>query len=211
MYSVAQGKALMKSPAKRWHWNSKKRINESWNGWCAAWTYWFTGAARSFATAYDAFLHTKIVSKRAADAPAGAVHYWRNIGSNPRPGHVAVSLGQGIAGMASNRVETEWGVGHGTVPIATYNRQTGGFLQYLGWSYDFGGQRMAGVHTVAEVKAAIKSVPKTHTVRRNENLGAIARANGVSVPAIVALNKKKYPSLATDPDTIQVGWKLKLN
>lgn len=47
-----------------------------------------------------------------------------------------------------------------------------------------------------------------HRVQPGETLGAIATQHGTTVQELVALNVDRYPSLATDPGTIRVGWEL---
>lgn len=46
------------------------------------------------------------------------------------------------------------------------------------------------------------------TVKSGDSLGKIARANGVSVDALVAANVGRYPGLASNRNAIQVGWTL---
>lgn len=48
----------------------------------------------------------------------------------------------------------------------------------------------------------------TYTVRPGDNLTRIARAHGTTVRTLVQLNQHKYPSLATNPGFIRVGWVL---
>ena len=47
-----------------------------------------------------------------------------------------------------------------------------------------------------------------YVVQPGDSLSKIAKRFGVSVEDLVATNKAKYPSLATDPASIKVGWKL---
>lgn len=51
---------------------------------------------------------------------------------------------------------------------------------------------------------------QTYTVQPGDTLARIAQANGTTVEKLVELNKETYPSLATDPGAIEVGWTLKL-
>ncbi|HUF06163.1 MAG TPA: polysaccharide deacetylase family protein [Candidatus Binatia bacterium] len=46
----------------------------------------------------------------------------------------------------------------------------------------------------------------TYTVRRGDSLSAIARAYGTTTGQLQAWNTDRYPSLASDPGTIEVGW-----
>lgn len=48
----------------------------------------------------------------------------------------------------------------------------------------------------------------TYTVQRGDTLSSIGREWGVSVPQLQAWNAERYPSLAADPNTLQVGWVL---
>jgi hypothetical protein len=50
----------------------------------------------------------------------------------------------------------------------------------------------------------------TVTVASGDSLSKIAQRAGVSTQALVDANKTKYPTLATNPGAIQVGWKLNL-
>lgn len=50
----------------------------------------------------------------------------------------------------------------------------------------------------------------THTVSHGDSLSKIAQRYGVSIQVIVSANKETYPSLVTNPDTIEVGWRLKI-
>jgi LysM repeat protein len=52
------------------------------------------------------------------------------------------------------------------------------------------------------------STPTTYTVRAGDSLGAIAARFGTTVQAFVAANAERYPSLASRPDHIQIGWTL---
>lgn len=49
---------------------------------------------------------------------------------------------------------------------------------------------------------------KTYTVASGDTLSGIASEFGTTVSSIVSLNESKYPSLASNPNYIQVGWVL---
>ncbi|MCI5184023.1 MAG: LysM domain-containing protein [Candidatus Electrothrix sp. AW1] len=49
-----------------------------------------------------------------------------------------------------------------------------------------------------------------YTVRPDDYLIKIAHKYGVSVDDIVSANKRRYPSLAKNPDSILPGWRLKI-
>lgn len=50
----------------------------------------------------------------------------------------------------------------------------------------------------------------SYTVKSGDTLGRIAAAAGVSIEALVNVNKGRYPSLATNPNALQIGWSLTL-
>lgn len=54
--------------------------------------------------------------------------------------------------------------------------------------------------------ATPSSSEKTYTVVSGDNLTAIGQKFGLSVSDLIAKNKAKYPSLATNANLIQVGW-----
>jgi LysM repeat protein len=49
-----------------------------------------------------------------------------------------------------------------------------------------------------------------HTVCKGDSLSKIAYWNRVTVKSIVSENIKSYPTLATEPDRLEIGWKLKI-
>lgn len=51
---------------------------------------------------------------------------------------------------------------------------------------------------------------ETYTVQPGDYLIKIAREVGATVPQLIALNTDTYPTLASDPSTIRVGWVLKV-
>lgn len=50
----------------------------------------------------------------------------------------------------------------------------------------------------------------TYTVLPGDNLSTIAVRTGTTVAELVALNQGSFPSLAHNPDVIEIGWKLRL-
>jgi len=50
----------------------------------------------------------------------------------------------------------------------------------------------------------------TYTVLPGDNLSTIASRTGTTVAQLVALNQGTFPSLAHNPDVIEIGWKLRL-
>ncbi len=52
------------------------------------------------------------------------------------------------------------------------------------------------------------SAATTYVVRAGDTLFSIARAWGTSLGQLQAWNAARYPSLATDPNSLQVGWEL---
>lgn len=68
-----------------------------------------------------------------------------------------------------------------------------------------------GSTSPSESSAATPSptaVGVTYTVRPGDTLSSIARAWGTTVQQLQAWNADRYPSLATDPNTLQSGWVL---
>lgn len=55
---------------------------------------------------------------------------------------------------------------------------------------------------------ATTSPEQSYTISAGDTLSKIATRLGVSVQALVDANKARYPSLATNPNAISVGWKL---
>lgn len=70
-------------------------------------------------------------------------------------------------------------------------------------------ERISG-NRPATLPTPIASTAGSVTVRAGDSLSGIARANGTTVDALVQANVAKYPTLATNPGGIQVGWQLKL-
>lgn len=54
------------------------------------------------------------------------------------------------------------------------------------------------------------SSTNTVTIAAGDSLSKIAQRHGTTVAALVQANQTKYPTLATNPGAIQVGWKLNL-
>lgn len=50
------------------------------------------------------------------------------------------------------------------------------------------------------------STPSSYTVKSGDTLSGIARQLGTTVQALVDANKGRYPTLATNPGAIEVGW-----
>ena len=48
----------------------------------------------------------------------------------------------------------------------------------------------------------------TYVVRAGDTLWSIARARGTTIGQLQAWNAERYPSLLTDPNSLQVGWEL---
>ena len=49
-----------------------------------------------------------------------------------------------------------------------------------------------------------------YTVRPGDSLSKIAKRYGVSLNTIVSANRKKYTTLQTNPNNIEIGWKLRI-
>jgi uncharacterized protein YkwD len=50
----------------------------------------------------------------------------------------------------------------------------------------------------------------TYTVQPGDTLAKIASAHDTTVDRLIELNQETYPSLATDPGAIEVGWKIEV-
>ena len=58
--------------------------------------------------------------------------------------------------------------------------------------------------------AAVPGTSGTYTVLPGDTLSTIASKTGTAVAQLVALNQGSFPSLAHNPDLIEIGWKLRL-
>ncbi len=68
--------------------------------------------------------------------------------------------------------------------------------------------RIATSPATPRTTAAPLAGPSSLTVKAGDTLGKLATQLGCSVKQLVAANQGKYPSLATNANAIQVGWKL---
>lgn len=60
----------------------------------------------------------------------------------------------------------------------------------------------------SEVRSSIEKLGYTYEVRRGDSLGKIAQDHSISLENLIAINQNTYPSIATDRDSIEVGWRL---
>lgn len=136
---------------------------------------------------------TKIVSFNAADAPFGAIHWWRE----PQPwGHVAMGLGNGRCVMASAGVDVSLGNHVGIVGVDSYTARKG--YTYRGWSYTNGRNSVSTTNQEDFLVALSQydqeltrnvSVETVETVRQMKKTldalasGALPTANGYPFPA----------------------------
>lgn len=130
----------VRSQALAWANKNKLRDGKSWNGWCQSLAWRLSEAighasnppsSTAAEAARQAFKRSR--NPWAAQAPAGAFHYWEIPGTTD--GHVSVDLsgkGKEIL-MASNHVKKLYGVAMGTTDVWTYTKAVNG--KYLGWSY----------------------------------------------------------------------------
>lgn len=65
---------------------------------------------------------------------------------------------------------------------------------------------LAGTFSVVAVQEARADF--TYAVKAGDSLSRIASRHNVSIDSLIALNKEKYPCLATKPTCLQVGWVL---
>jgi len=49
-----------------------------------------------------------------------------------------------------------------------------------------------------------------YTAKPGDSLSGIAQEYGISTQVIISANRETYPTLATNPDRIEIGWKLKI-
>ena len=56
----------------------------------------------------------------------------------------------------------------------------------------------------------VSSAPSQVTVQAGDSLSKLAQRNGVTVDALVKANVGKYPQLAANKNSIQIGWKLQM-
>lgn len=59
--------------------------------------------------------------------------------------------------------------------------------------------------------AVASSSTETYTVQPGDTMAKIASVHDTTVDRLIELNQETYPSLATDPGAIEVGWKLKVS
>jgi len=64
------------------------------------------------------------------------------------------------------------------------------------------------VGSMAQAVLGDSDRPRVHVVRSGESLSKIARRYDIPYKALIAANQERYPSLATDPGLIHVGWEL---
>lgn len=67
-----------------------------------------------------------------------------------------------------------------------------------------------GPRSTSTVTPSTTPAGNTVTVVAGDSLSKIAQRAGVSTQALIDANKTRYPTLATNPGAIQVGWKLNL-
>lgn len=59
-----------------------------------------------------------------------------------------------------------------------------------------------------EVISSIGKLDYTYEVRRGDSLSKIAQNHNISIESLIAINQDAYPSIATNRDSIEVGWRL---
>ena len=59
-----------------------------------------------------------------------------------------------------------------------------------------------------EVISSIRKLDYTYEIRRGDSLSKIAQNHSISLENLIAINQNTYPSIVTDRDSIEVGWRL---
>ena len=117
------------------------RDGGTWHLWCGSlmWRFGMLPESAARPSAIEAWADSRVESQEPAAAPQGAFHWW-DIGQD---GHVGVDLlGAGhTVFMATRHLREAWGDAIGVTSVAAYNAATG--AEYLGWSTDFAGARLA--------------------------------------------------------------------
>ena len=117
------------------------RDGGTWYLWCGSlmWRFGMLPEAAARPSAIAAWADSRVESQDPAAAPQGAFHWW-DIGQD---GHVGVDLlGAGhTVFMATRHLREAWGDAIGVTSVAAYTAETG--AEYLGWSMDFAGARLA--------------------------------------------------------------------
>ncbi|NVJ23869.1 MULTISPECIES: hypothetical protein [Myxococcus] len=113
------------------------RDGGTWDQWCASLMWRFGGFPESSArpSAIEAYHASTRQPYSAAQAPAGAFHWW-DIGSF---GHVGLDLNGGgtTVFMATRKLSQSWGNAIGINSVSGYSSASG--ARYLGWSLDYAG------------------------------------------------------------------------
>lgn len=60
----------------------------------------------------------------------------------------------------------------------------------------------------SEVISSIEKLDYTYEVRSGDSLSKIAQNYNISLDSLISINQNTYPSIATDINSIEVGWKL---
>lgn len=169
MNTLAEGTRLMKSALER------QCNGGTWHNQCGRFVCRFVtgadasggglGASRDTAwEAHDA--SGPVLSTHHRNAPPGAIGWYRNIGDEPKPGHVVVHLGGDQLAMASDGVSTEWGEASGTASWSEYHAAKPA-MQYVGWSLDYVGQVIEDATVVVKLARKPELYLLTSTTTRH--------------------------------------------
>lgn len=134
--------------------------------------------------------YTRIANTVSALPKPGDLIVWKySLSGSGGCGHIAIVLSAGWSGFTS--FDQNW---DGKYAHKVWHNWT----SVVGWLRPK--RSVTGSGTTAQY----------YTVRSGDTLGSIATRYGTSVARIVEWNKAKYPSLATNPNYISVGWVIRV-
>lgn len=193
----------------------KQLVNPNLNtkgsvGWCLKYADNAFGLAGGEATAWLGWEHAKY--KHSGNPPAGVwtIQWYSYYENGANYGHVTFGNGKQIYSSP-----WKYGTTHAVLSnIAEVERTYG--VKYVGWSEDISGRRVVEPVAAPAPKPSPKPAPKPspapvyHVVVSGEFLGKIAANYHTTIPQLVAWNKAAYPTLASNPNFIRIGWKLRV-
>lgn len=180
-----------------WRVSGPRRLPNGWDSWCQSLMHNVAEFAQhipdgvSHPSAMDAYRASRIESKDASKAPAGAAHFW----AEPDPyGHVAYDMDGGGTRllMASSYVTDEWALNAGTISFADYQARRGN--PYLGWSRTDGMFKLpvlAGRTSSTPAQKSAKSVLESNGLTNVDALIAGSKRTGVPLWIAAAVLEKE--------------------